>query len=158
MEKISTCLWFDGQAEQAMKFYTSVFKKSKKGHIQRWGEGGPGKKGDVLVASFQIEGRDFLALNGGPNFKFNESVSFVVNCKTQKEVDYYWKKLLSGGGQESQCGWLKDRFGVSWQVTPIILPKLLRDKNPKKSQNVMNAMMKMVKLDIKALEKAHSGK
>src|SRR6185436_4953780 len=148
MEKISTCLWFDDQAEEAMKFYTSIFKKSKKGKLAYYGENMPGPKGKVMTATFTIEGRDIMALNGGPQFKFNESVSFIVNCKDQKEIDYYWKKLTSGGGEAVQCGWLKDKYGVSWQIVPASLPKLLSGSQ-EKTNRVMAEVMKMVKLDVK---------
>src|SRR5213592_2991064 len=153
MQKITPFLWFDDQAEEAVKFYTSVFKNSKIGRILRYSEeaakasGQP--PGSVLTVEFEIEGQKFVALNGGPVFKFNESISFVVNCETQEEVDYFWKKLTADGGQESQCGWLKDKFGVSWQIVPTILPELLSDKDAAKSQRVMQAMLEMVKLDIK---------
>jgi predicted 3-demethylubiquinone-9 3-methyltransferase (glyoxalase superfamily) len=162
MQKITPFLWFDHQAEEAAKFYTSVFKNSKVGKILRYGEasakaaGGP--VGSVLTIEFEIEGQKFTALNGGPDFKFNESISFVVNCGTQKGVDYFWKKLTADGGQESQCGWLKDKFGVSWQVTPTVLIEMLHDKDAKKSERVMNAMMQMQKIDIKTLKDAYAGK
>lgn len=156
MQKISTCLWFDGKAEEAMLFYTSVFRNSKVGKVARYGEAGPGKKGTVMTASFVIEGQEFMALNGGPEFNFSPAISFVVHCEKQKEVDRYWDKLLKGGAPQ-QCGWLTDTFGVSWQIVPDILPKLLRDKDPAKSKRVMEAMLKMVKLDIKALKKAAKG-
>ena len=155
-QKITPFLWFNKNAEEAVKFYTSVFKNSKKGKVARCGKGGPGPEGSVLTAMFQIEGQEFLALNGGPTFKFNEAISFVVNCKTQKEIDYYWEKL-SKGGKKVECGWLKDKFGVSWQVVPANLGELMRDKNAAKSSRVMQAIMKMKKLDIKTLEKAFSG-
>ena len=154
MEKITPCLWFDGKAEEAIRFYTSIFKKSKKGVITKYGEAGPGKKGTVMTATFEIAGQEFMALNGGPEFKFSPAISFVVNCKKQKEVDYYWEKLLEGGAPQ-QCGWLTDKFGVSWQVVPTALPKLLKDKDPVRSQRVMEAMLKMVKLDIKLLKQAY---
>ena len=156
------CVWFDDQAEEAVKFYTSVFKNSKVGRILRYGEnaakaaGGP--VGSVLTIEFEIEGQKFVALNGGPQFQFNESVSFVVNCDTQEEVDSFWEKLSADGGQESQCGWLRDKFGVSWQVVPRALINMLQDKDPNKSERVMKAMLQMQKLDIKTLEDAHAGK
>ena len=162
MQKITPFLWFDRQAEEAAKFYTSVFKNSKVGKILRYDEasakaaGGP--VGSVLTIEFEIEGQKFTALNGGPDFKFNESISFVVNCDTQKEVDYFWEKLTADGGQESQCGWLKDKFGVSCQVTPTVLIEMLHDKDPKKSERVMNAMMQMQKIDIEKLQAAYAGK
>jgi predicted 3-demethylubiquinone-9 3-methyltransferase (glyoxalase superfamily) len=156
MSKISPFLWFDNQAEDAAKFYTSVFKNSKIGTIARYGEAGPGPKGSVMTASFQIEGQEFVALNGGPHFKFTEAISFVVKCETQEEVDYYWEKLTADGGQESQCGWLKDKFGLSWQIVPTILYKLYADKDAKKGQRVMQAMLKMKKMIIADLEKAYT--
>ena len=157
MQKITPFLWFDGKAEEAAKFYVSIFKNSKMGKVVRNGDAGPGPKGSVLVASFEIEGQEFTALNGGPQFKFNESVSFVVHCKTQQEVDYYWDKLLAGGGQESMCGWLKDKFGLSWQVVPAGMGKMLKDPKSKKTERAFAAMMQMKKLDIAALEAAYKG-
>ena len=158
MQKIIPFLWFNDNAEEAAKFYTSIFKKSKIGAIARYDKSGEkvtGRPaGSVMTVDFQIESQDFVALNGGPMFKFNESISFVVNCKTQKEVDYYWKKLTAGGGKESQCGWLKDKFGVSWQVVPIVLNELMTSKNAAQNQRVMEAMLTMVKLDIKKLKAA----
>ena len=154
-------MWFDHQAEEAAKFYTSVFKNSKVGKILRYDEatakaaGGP--VGSVLTIEFEIEGQKFTALNGGPQFKFNESVSFVVYCQTQDEVDYFWQKLTADGGQESECGWLRDKFGLSWQVTPTVLIEMLHDKDPKKSGRVMNAMMQMQKIDISKLKAAYAG-
>jgi len=157
MSKITPFLWFDNQAEEAAKFYTSVFKNSKIGTMARYGDAGPGPKGSVMTASFQIDGHDFVALNGGPHFKFTEAISFVVNCESQNEVDYYWEKLAANGGQESQCGWLKDKFGLSWQIVPTILSTLLEDKDPKKAQRVMQAMLKMKKIVIADLQKAYDG-
>ena len=154
MQKITSMLWFDGQAEEAAKFYVSVFKNSKMGKVLRYGDAGPGPKGSVMVASFEVEGREFTALNGGPQFKFNESVSFVVRCKTQEEVDSYWDKLLAGGGQESMCGWLKDKYGLSWQITPDVLLELIGDPDPAISQSVMKAMMQMRKIDIEGVKQA----
>jgi predicted 3-demethylubiquinone-9 3-methyltransferase (glyoxalase superfamily) len=164
MQKITPFLWFDDQAEEAVKFYTSIFKNSKVGRILHYGEeaakvsqtGRP--VGSVLTIEFEIEGQKFTALNGGPQFKFNESVSFVVNCETQEEVDYFWEKLTRDGGQESACGWLKDKFGLSWQVVPRALIDMLQDKDPKKPERVMKAMLQMQKLDIKTLEEAYEGK
>jgi predicted 3-demethylubiquinone-9 3-methyltransferase (glyoxalase superfamily) len=157
MQKITPFLWFNDNAEKAVKFYTSIFKKSKIGKIARYDEAGEkvaGRPaGSVMTIEFEIEGQDFVALNGGPHFKFNEAVSFVVSCKTQTEVDYYWNKL-SAGGKEVQCGWLKDKFGLSWQIVPTVLGELLSDKDAAKSQRVMTAMLKMVKLDIKKLKDA----
>ena len=157
MQKITPFLWFDNQAEQAVKFYTSVFKNSRIGKIARYDEAGEkvsGRpKGSVMTVEFQLEGQEFVALNGGPQFRFTEAISFVVNCKTQAEVDKFWKKL-SAGGKEVQCGWLKDKFGLSWQIVPTVLGELLSDKDAAKSQRVMQAMLKMVKLDIKKLKQA----
>ena len=154
MQKISPFLWFDGNAEEAADFYVSLFKGSKILKIARYGEAGPGPAGAVMVVNFQIEGQDFIALNGGPLFKFTEAISFVINCQTQEEVDHYWNRLTAGGGQESQCGWLKDKYGLSWQVTPTILGELLVDKDQKKAQRVMQAMLQMKKIDIAALKRA----
>jgi predicted 3-demethylubiquinone-9 3-methyltransferase (glyoxalase superfamily) len=154
MQKITPFLWFDNQAEEAMNFYTSVFKNSKIGSVARYGEAGPGQKGSVMTASFQLEGQEFMALNGGPLFKFTEAISFVVNCESQDEVDDFWNKLTEGG-RESQCGWLKDKFGLSWQIVPTILSKLLGDKDPKKAQRVMQAMLQMKKIIIADLKKAY---
>ncbi len=162
MQKITPFLWFDNQAEEAAKFYTSVFKNSKVGRILRYDEAsakGAGRPvGSVLTIEFEIAGQKFTALNGGPKFKFNESISFVVNCETQNEVDYFWEKLMADGGQESQCGWLKDKFGVSWQITPTVLIDMLNDKDAKKAERVMKAMMQMQKIDIKTLKEAYAGK
>ena len=161
MQRITPFLWFNDNAEEAVKFYTFIFKKSKIGKIARYDEAGEkvaGRPaGSVMTIEFEIEGQDFIALNGGPHFKFNEAVSFVVSCKTQTEVDYYWNKL-SAGGKEVQCGWLKDKFGLSWQIVPTILGELMSDKDPVKSQRVMEAMLKMVKLDINKLKAAYAGK
>lgn len=155
MQKITTCLWFDNQAGEAVKFYTSVFKNSKIGSTSRYDEASSKAAGmpagSVLTMTFELEGREFMALNGGPLFKFNESISLVVNCNDQKEVDYYWDKLTSGGGQESMCGWLKDKFGLSWQIVPTELGKLMSSKEPGKPQRVMAEMLKMKKLDINVL-------
>ena len=162
MQKITPFLWFDNQAEEAAKFYTTVFKNSKVGRILRYDEtsakaaGRPA--GSVLTIEFEIGGQKFTALNGGPQFKFNESVSFVVNCETQNEVDYFWEKLTAGGGQESECGWLKDKFGLSWQITPTVLIDMLNDKDPKKAGQVMKAMMQMQKIEINKLKAAYAGK
>jgi predicted 3-demethylubiquinone-9 3-methyltransferase (glyoxalase superfamily) len=153
-QKITPFLWFDDQAEEAVNFYVSVFKNSKIGTIARYGAEGPGPKGSVMTVSFNLDGQEFVALNGGPMYKFTEAISFVVNCETQEEVDEYWKKLTDGG-KEVQCGWLKDKYGLSWQITPTILPKLLTDKNATKAKNVMHAMMQMVKIDIPTLQKAY---
>lgn len=151
-------MWFDNQAEEAANFYISIFKKSKIINIARYGEAGAkvsGKpEGTVMTVTFLLEGHEFMALNGGPEFKFSEAVSFVVNCRTQKEIDEFWKKL-SEGGEEGPCGWLKDRYGVSWQVVPIVLGEMLQDKDTRKSEKVMKAMLQMKKLDIKALRQAY---
>jgi predicted 3-demethylubiquinone-9 3-methyltransferase (glyoxalase superfamily) len=162
MQKITPFLWFDGQAEDAANFYTSVFKNSKIDRILRYTEEAAEKTGhpvgSVLTIEFEIEGQKFVALNGGPLFKFNESVSFVINCETQEEVDYFWEKLTADGGEESQCGWLKDKFGVSWQVTPTVLIDMLHDKDPEKAERVMNAMLEMQKIEIPKLKAAYDGK
>ena len=149
MQKITPFLWFDNQAEEAARFYVSVFKNSKMGAVSRYGDGMPLPKGTVMTAAFEIEGQPFVALNGGPEFKFTPAVSFVINCDTQKEIDYYWDKLTSGGGEEVQCGWVKDKYGLSWQIVPTQLPELV-----KKSNKVMEALLHMKKLDIAALERA----
>ena len=151
MQKITTFLWFDTQAEEAVDYYATIFKDLKKEKVVRWMEGGPGPAGDVLTVEFTIFGQQFVALNGGPQFKFNESVSFMIPCETQEDVDYYWNKLTEGG-EESMCGWLKDKFGLSWQVVPTILPKLLQD--PAKSERVMKALMQMRKFNIEELKNA----
>jgi predicted 3-demethylubiquinone-9 3-methyltransferase (glyoxalase superfamily) len=155
-------LWFDDQAEEASKFYTSVFKNSKVGKSTRYGkaaEKAAGRPaGSVMTVEFELEGQKFTALNGGPVFKFNESISFVVNCETQEEVDYFWEKLSADGGQESQCGWLKDKFGVSWQIVPTVLIEMLQDKDSEKSERVMKAMLQMQKIDIKTLKEAYERK
>jgi predicted 3-demethylubiquinone-9 3-methyltransferase (glyoxalase superfamily) len=156
MQKITPFLWFDNQAEEAAKFYTSIFKNSKMGRVARYGDAGPGPKGSVMTAAFQIEGQEFIALNGGPIFTFTEAISFVVDCKTQEEVDELWQKLTAGGS-ESQCGWLKDKFGLSWQIVPTALSEMLGDKDPEKSKRVMQAMLQMKKIDIKKLKQAYDG-
>jgi predicted 3-demethylubiquinone-9 3-methyltransferase (glyoxalase superfamily) len=153
MQKITPFLWFDNQAEEAMNFYVSIFKNSKVLSVARYGEGGPGPKGMVMTAKFQLDGQEFIALNGGPHFKFTEAISFSVDCKTQEEVDEFWEKL-SAGGEEGQCGWLKDKYGLSWQINPTVLGELLNDPDPQKSKRVMEAMLKMKKIDIKALKQA----
>jgi predicted 3-demethylubiquinone-9 3-methyltransferase (glyoxalase superfamily) len=154
IQKITPFLWFDHQAEEAAKFYTSIFKDSKVETVTRCGELGPGPKGSVMTVAFQIEGQKFVALNGGPQFKFTEAISFVVNCETQAEVDELWEKL-SESGKKVECGWLKDKYGVSWQIVPIVLIEMLRDKDAEKSQRVMKAMLQMKKLDIARLEEAY---
>ena len=155
-QKITTFLWFDRNAEEAMNHYISIFKNSKVLSVMRYGEAGPGTAGTVMVANFQLEGQEFAALNGGPQFKFTEAISLVVNCDLQDEVDDLWQKL-SAGGAPSQCGWLKDKFGLSWQITPRVLIELLKDPDPVKSQRVMRAMMQMTKIDIAQLQRAHRG-
>ena len=153
VSKIKPFLWFESQAEDAARFYASIFKDSKVGAIARYPEGSPGPAGSVMTVEFQIEGQPFIALNGGPQFKFTEAVSFVIECETQKELDYYWDRLLEGG-KPQQCGWLKDRYGLSWQVVPAHMDKIFFGKDKAKAQRAMQAMLKMVKLDIKALENA----
>jgi predicted 3-demethylubiquinone-9 3-methyltransferase (glyoxalase superfamily) len=158
MQKITSFIWFDTQALEAAKFYVSVFKKgSKIVHVARYPEGSAGPAGSVMVVEFQLEGQRFQALNGGPIFKLSPAFSFVVSCKDQKEVDRYWNKLLAGGGKPSQCGWLTDRFGLSWQIVPEILPRSYKGKDAARAGRVMAAMMKMVKLDVAALEAAAAG-
>ena len=157
MQKITPCLWFDVQAEEAMNFYVSIFKNSKVGKITRFGEAGPGPKSTVMSVTFQLDGQDFLALNGGPLFKFTEAISFFVNCETQQEVDELWEKL-SAGGEESRCGWLKDKYGLSWQIIPSTLIKMLGDSDAEKAKRVMQAMLQMVKIDISRLQQAYDGK
>ena len=160
MQRITPFLWFDDKAEQAVRFYTSIFKNSKVRKITRYDKAGEKVSGrpagSVMTVEFQLDGQDFIALNGGPEFKFTEAISFVVNCKTQTEVDWYWKKL-SAGGKEVQCGWLKDKYGLSWQIVPTILAELLSGKDAASSERVMQAMLKMVKLDIKKLKQAAIG-
>jgi predicted 3-demethylubiquinone-9 3-methyltransferase (glyoxalase superfamily) len=162
MQKITPFLWFDDQAEEAVNFYTALFKNSKIGRIFRYTEAAAEKTGlpvgSVLTIEFEIEGQKFVTLNGGPLFKFNESVSFVINCETQEEVDYFWEKLTADGGEESACGWLKDKFGLSWQVTPTVLIDMLHDKDPEKAERVMKAMLEMQKIEIQKLKAAYDGK
>ena len=155
MQKISPFLWFNTEAEEAANFYCSIFKDSKILTMSRYGDTGPGPKGAVMVVKFQLNGQEFYALNGGPEFKFTEAISFTVNCETQQEVDEYWDKLVAGG-KEIQCGWLKDKYGLCWQITPIILGQYLGDKDPKKAARVMQAMMKMIKIDIQKLKDAYN--
>jgi predicted 3-demethylubiquinone-9 3-methyltransferase (glyoxalase superfamily) len=161
MQKITPFLWFDNQAEDATKFYVSIFKNSRVGSVTRYDEeaakaaGRP--KGSVMTVAFELDGQEFTALNGGPLFKFTEAISLVVNCETQEEVDHFWEKL-SAGGQEVQCGWLKDRFGVSWQIVPTVLVEMLQDKDGEKSRRVMAAMLKMKRINIEALKKAYAGR
>ena len=155
-QKITTFLWFDNDAEEAVNHYISIFKNSKLVSVLRNGEGGPGPKGSVLTADFQLEGQHFVALNGGPQFKFTEAISFVVNCETQAEVDDFWEKL-SAGGQKGRCGWLKDKFGLSWQIVPTALVEMLKDKDGAKAKRVMDAMMQMDNIDIQRLRQAYQG-
>ena len=154
MQKISPFLWFNGKAEEAMNFYISIFKNSKILSVTRYGEAGPGPKGTVMTAKFALNGQEFVALNGGPQFTFTEAISFVVNCETQQEVDELWEKL-SEGGQKSRCGWLKDKYGLSWQVVPTALVEMLQDKDAKKSNRVMQAMLQMNKIEIETLRRAY---
>lgn len=154
MQKITPFLWFDGKAEEAAHFYTSIFKNSKIVDLMRYGEAGPAPKGTVMSATFELDGQKFIALNGGPMFTFSPAISFFVNCETQDEVDSLWEKL-SEGGEKQRCGWLKDKYGISWQIIPTVLGQLLQDKDPEKSKRVMNAMLKMDKLDIAGLRQAY---
>jgi predicted 3-demethylubiquinone-9 3-methyltransferase (glyoxalase superfamily) len=153
MQKITPFLWFDGNAEEAANFYISIFKNSKLGKISRYGDAGPGPKGTAMSVTFQIEGQEFFALNGGPQFKFTPAISFFVNCETQQEVDDLWEKL-SAGGRTDRCGWLQDKFGLSWQIIPTVLGQLLGDKDPQRAKRAMQAMLQMTKLDIKKLQQA----
>jgi len=155
-QKVTTFLWYDGKAEEAVDFYTSIFKNGKKNHVVRYGESGPGAKGSVMIIDFELDGQQFTAINGGPEFKFTEAISLVVHCETQEEVDYYWEKL-SEGGQTIECGWLKDKYGLAWQITPEIFLELLRTSDEQKKDRVMRAMMKMKKLDIKQIQEAAKG-
>jgi predicted 3-demethylubiquinone-9 3-methyltransferase (glyoxalase superfamily) len=162
VQKITPCLWFEDQAEEAAKFYTAIFRNSKIGTIARYGEAGReihGKQaGTVMTVAFELDGQTFTALNGGPLFKFTEAISFQVNCETQEEVDYYWEKLSDGGDEKAQqCGWLKDKYGASWQVVPTLLPELIKDPDPQKSGRVMEALLQMKKLDIAKLKRAYAG-
>ena len=158
MQKITPCLWFDNQAEEAAKFYVSIFKNSKVGSVAHYGDEGAKvsgmPKGTVMTVTFQLDGQEFMALNGGPMFKFTEATSFIVNCKTQQEVDEFWEKL-SKGGEEGPCGWVKDKYGLSWQIVPTVLGEMMQDKDPEKSERVMKVMLQMKKLDIKSLEQAY---
>ena len=154
MQKITPFLWFDNNAEEAVNLYVSVFRNSKIVGVTRYPEGSPGPAGTVMTVDFELEGQEFVALNGGPHFKFTEAISFVVNCETQEEVDKFWEKLLEGG-EESQCGWLKDKYGLSWQIVPTVLIEMLQDKDPAKSKRVMEAMLQMKKIDIAALKRAY---
>jgi predicted 3-demethylubiquinone-9 3-methyltransferase (glyoxalase superfamily) len=157
MQKITPFLWFDGKAEEAMNFYVSIFKNSKVVSVTRYGDAGPGPKGSVMSATFQLEGQQFYALNGGPQFTFTPAISLFVNCETQKEVDKLWEKL-SEGGRKDRCGWLQDKYGLSWQIIPTVLGKMLQDKDRKKADRVMQAMLQMDKIDIKRLKQAYDQK
>lgn len=156
MQKITPFLWFDNQAEEAINFYTSIFKNSRVKDVTRFGEGGPAPAGSLMTASFELEGQEFIALNGGPMFKFTEAISFLVRCDTQEEIDRLWEQLTAGG-EEQPCGWLKDKFGLSWQIVPTVLNELLSDPDPAKAQRVGEAMMQMKKFDIQALYRARQG-
>ena len=156
-QKITTFLWFDNNAEEAANFYVSVFKNSRILETTRYGDVGPGPKGTVMTIAFELDGQQFTVLNGGPHFKFTEAISLVVHCQSQEEVDYYWNKLTADGGLESQCGWLKDKYGLSWQIVPDVLPKLLKDSDATRAQRVMQAMLQMKKIIIKDLEQAAAG-
>jgi len=155
MQKITPFLWFDGCAEEAIRFYTSVFKNAIIGNIVRYGKGGPAPEGSIMTATFQLEGLNFIALNGSPVFNFTPAISFVVNCDTQEEIDYFWEQL-SAGGEKQKCGWVKDRFGISWQIVPSKLAKLLQTSDTKKKNHVMNLLMQMDKLDIEQLERVYT--
>lgn len=156
-QKITTFLWFDNNAEEAANFYVSVFKNARILETTRYTDAAVGPKGAVMTVTFELDGQQFTALNGGPTFKFTEAISLLVHCQSQEEVDYYWEKLTADGGQESQCGWLKDKYGLSWQITPEVLLKFIKDKDSSKVTRVMAAMMQMKKLDIKTLEEAAEG-
>jgi predicted 3-demethylubiquinone-9 3-methyltransferase (glyoxalase superfamily) len=156
-QKIATCLWFDGNAEEAASFYASLFEDSKILEIGRFTEAGPGPEGSAMIVRFQLAGQEFLALNGGPQFRFSEAISLAVSCETQEEVDELWKRLTEGGS-EQPCGWLKDRFGLSWQIVPTAVPRMLQDPDPKKRNRVMEAILPMKKIDIATVERAYAGK
>ena len=155
---ITTYLWFDNNAEQAVEHYTSIFPNSRVTTVARWGKGGPGPEGTIMNIAFELDGQKFIALNGGPHFKFTPAISLFVDCEDQAQVDHYWSKLLAGGGKESQCGWLEDRFGLSWQIIPKQLVTLMSDPDPNVAGRVAKALMGMVKIDVAALERAHAGK
>ena len=156
MQKITPFMWFDNQAEEAANFYTSIFRNSKLVNVAHYGEAGPGPKGSVMIVTFHLDGQEFIGLSGGPQFKFTEAISFVVNCETQEEVDELWEKL-SEGGEKVQCGWLKDKYGMSWKIVPTVLGELMSDPDPSKSQRVMEALLQMKKIDIDGLKKAYAG-
>jgi predicted 3-demethylubiquinone-9 3-methyltransferase (glyoxalase superfamily) len=158
MQKITPFLWFDNQAEEAMNFYTSIFKNSKVRTVSRYGDAGPGPKGTVMVAKFELDGQEFMVLNGGPRFKFTQAISFVVNCASQQEVDELWEKLLAGGGAEDACGWLRDKYGLSWQIIPTALGEMMSDPDKQKAGRAMQAMLKMKKIDIAEMRRAFDGK
>lgn len=158
MQKITPYLWFDGQAEEAANFYASLFPDSKIENVARWGEGSPYPDGTAMVVQFQLAGQNFVGLNGGPQYHFTEAVSFLVDCETQQEIDALWNKLTADGGEESMCGWLKDKYGLSWQIIPPILGELMGDKDPAKAGRVMQAMLQMKKIDIAGLKRAYEGK
>jgi predicted 3-demethylubiquinone-9 3-methyltransferase (glyoxalase superfamily) len=157
MPNITPFLWYESQAEEAANFYISIFPNSRILKVSRYNDAGPGPKGTVMVVQFELDGKPFLALNGGPHFKFTEAISFTIDCKNQQEVDHYWTKLTADGGQESQCGWLKDKYGLSWQVVPTVLGELMSDPDKEKAKRTMEAMLKMKKLDIPTLQRAHDG-
>lgn len=157
MSKITPFLWFDNQAEEAMNFYTSIFKNSKKGSVSYYGEGAPLPAGTAMSVTFELDGQEFMGLNAGPIFKFNEAISFFVDCEDQAEVDYFWEKLTADGGEESQCGWLKDKFGMSWQIIPKALGKMLSDADGEKSGRAMQAMLQMKKIQVDELQRAFDG-
>ena len=157
MSKITPFLWFDTQAEEAAQFYVSLFKNSHMGRVTRYGDAGPGPKGSAMTVQFELDGQPFIALNGGPQFRFTEAVSFTVDCKSQEEVDFFWDSLSADGGQPGPCGWIKDKYGLSWQINPSRLGELLGDPDPAKSKRVMQAMLEMTKIDIPELERAAAG-
>lgn len=156
MQKIITNLWFDGRVEEALAFYTGIFPNSRIKNVSRYGDSGPGKRGDILVAVFELNGQDFAIINGGPGFTHSPAISLQVNCDTQAEIDHLWEKLADGG-KHDQCGWLTDRFGISWQITPTVLDRFMHDEDAAKTERVMQAILTMTKLDIAALEKAYNG-
>lgn len=157
VQKITPCFWFDNQAEEAINLYVSIFDHSKIVHATRFGEGGPGPEGELMSVTFELEGQRFMALNGGPRFTFSEAISFSVSCETQEEIDELWTKLTANGGEEGRCGWLKDKFGVSWQIVPDVLNEMMNDEDAEKAQRAMRAMLQMNKLDIKRLVEAYKG-
>src|SRR5262245_26710718 len=156
-QKITTYLWFNGNAEQAVELYTSIFPSSRVTSVARWGEGGPGAQGTVMNIAFELEGQPFIALNGGPQFPFTPAISLFISCESQVEVDAYWSKFLVAGGKPTACGWLEDKFGLSWQIVPTALVELMSDPDPKRSGRVTQALMGMQKIDVAALQRAHAG-